>query len=51
MNAPDVTAAVQAQGFEVWTMTPEAFGAFIRSEVEKWTRINREIGLNENQSV
>jgi len=48
LNAPDVTAAVQAQGFEVWTMTPDAFGAFIKSEVEKWTRINREIGLNEN---
>jgi len=48
LNAPDVTGAVQAQGFEVWTMTPDAFGAFIKSEVEKWTRINREIGLNEN---
>ena len=29
-------------------MAPDAFGAFIKSEVDKWTRINREIGLNEN---
>ena len=48
LNTPEITVAVQAQGFEVWTMTPDAFGAFIKSEVEKWTRINREIGLNEN---
>jgi tripartite-type tricarboxylate transporter receptor subunit TctC len=48
LNTPNITAAVQAQGFEVWTLTPDAFGAFIKLEVDKWSRVNREIGLNEN---
>jgi len=48
LNAPDVTATVQAQGFEVWTMAPDAFGAFIKAEVDKWTRVIREVGINEN---
>jgi len=47
LNSSDVTQAVAAQGLEVWTMTPEAFGAFIRSEAEKWTRVIRDIGANE----
>jgi tripartite-type tricarboxylate transporter receptor subunit TctC len=48
LNAPDVTRAVQAQGLEVWTMTPEAFGAFIKAEIEKWSRVIKEVGVNEN---
>jgi tripartite-type tricarboxylate transporter receptor subunit TctC len=48
LNAPDVTRTIQAQGFEVWTMTPDAFGAFIKSEVDKWSRVIREVGMNEN---
>ncbi len=48
LNMPYVTAAVQAQGFEVWTLAPDAFGAFIKTEVDKWSRVNREIGLNDN---
>jgi tripartite-type tricarboxylate transporter receptor subunit TctC len=47
LNTPDVTRNIQAQGFEVWTLMPDAFGAFIKTEVEKWSRVNREIGLNE----
>jgi tripartite-type tricarboxylate transporter receptor subunit TctC len=47
LNSPDVSQAVAAQGLEVWTMTPEAFGAFIKSEAEKWARVIRDIGANE----
>ena len=47
LNTSDVSQAVAAQGLEVWTMTPDAFGAFIKSEAEKWTRVIRDIGANE----
>ena len=47
LNTSDVTQAVAAQGLEVWTMTPEAFGAFIKAEAEKWTRVIKDIGANE----
>jgi tripartite-type tricarboxylate transporter receptor subunit TctC len=47
LGLPDVSQALLAQGLEVWTMTPEAFGAYIRSEAEKWTKVIREAGINE----
>jgi tripartite-type tricarboxylate transporter receptor subunit TctC len=47
LHAPDVIQALLAQGLEVWTMTPDAFGAYIRSEAEKWTRVIKEAGINE----
>jgi tripartite-type tricarboxylate transporter receptor subunit TctC len=47
LQAPESTQALLGQGLEVWTMTPEAFGAYIRSEAEKWTRVIRETGINE----
>ena len=47
LNTPDVAQALLAQGLEVWTMTSDAFGAYIRSEADKWTRVIREVGINE----
>jgi tripartite-type tricarboxylate transporter receptor subunit TctC len=47
LHAPDVTQALLAQGLEVWTMTPDAFGAYIKSEAEKWTRVIKDAGINE----
>ena len=47
LNSPDIVQALLAQGLEVWTMTPDAFGAYIRSEAEKWTRVIKEAGINE----
>jgi tripartite-type tricarboxylate transporter receptor subunit TctC len=48
LHTPESTHAVAAQGLEVWTSkTPDAFGAYIRSEVEKWTRVIREAGIGE----
>ena len=48
LNRPDAGDAVLKQGLEVWTSTPEAFGAYIKSEYDKWGRIIREIGITAN---
>ena len=47
LNLPEVARVVQAQGLEVWTTGPEAFGAFIKTEIEKWTRVIKEVGAAE----
>lgn len=47
LHLPDVGQALHAQGFEAWTMTPDEFGAYIKSEAEKWTRVIREAGISE----
>ena len=47
LNAQDVTQAIAAQGLEVWTMKPDAFGAYLKSEVDKWSRVIREVGIGE----
>ena len=47
LNTPDAIQPLLALGLEVWTMTPDAFGAYIRSEAEKWTRVIKEAGINE----
>lgn len=47
LRAPGVTQAILAQGLEVWTMTPDAFAAYIKSEAAKWTRVIRDTGINE----
>ena len=48
LNTPDVSQALLALGLEVWTMTPEAFGAYVKSESQKWTSVIREAGITEN---
>ena len=47
LHTADVAQALLSQGLEAWTMTPDAFGAYIRSEAEKWTRVIREAGITE----
>ncbi len=47
LNAPDTGEALLRQGLEVWTTSPEAFGVYIKSEVEKWSRVIREAGITE----
>jgi tripartite-type tricarboxylate transporter receptor subunit TctC len=41
----DVTARAEAQGFDVLGSTPAEFGAHIRAEVTKWTRLVKDIGI------
>jgi tripartite-type tricarboxylate transporter receptor subunit TctC len=47
LQTPEIGQALIGQGLEVWTMTPEAFGAYIKSEAEKWSRVIRDAGINE----
>jgi tripartite-type tricarboxylate transporter receptor subunit TctC len=48
LNRPEVAETLLKVGLEVWTSTPEAFGDFIKSEVEKWGRLIKEIGITAN---
>jgi len=48
LNMPDTAEALLKLGLEVWTTTPEAFGAYIKSEYDKWGRVIKEAGITEN---
>ena len=48
LNTPEAAEPLLKLGMEVWTTTPEAFGAHIRSEYKKWGRVIREAGITEN---
>ena len=43
---PDVKQKMLAAGAEPTGMTPEAFAKFVRSEMDKWTRLMKERGIN-----
>jgi tripartite-type tricarboxylate transporter receptor subunit TctC len=45
MHLPDINARIAEQGAEIVADSPEQFGAFIKSELAKWTRIVRETGM------
>jgi tripartite-type tricarboxylate transporter receptor subunit TctC len=47
LNAPETADSLRPQGLEPWTMTPDQFGAYIKTEGEKWGRIIREAGITE----
>lgn len=36
MSMPDVKARMSTNGWEVATSTPDAFGSFVKKEIEKW---------------
>jgi tripartite-type tricarboxylate transporter receptor subunit TctC len=44
LNAPDVKESLFRQGFEPSPSTPEAFGAYIKSESVKWAKVVKESG-------
>lgn len=48
LNRPDSAETLFKVGLEPWTSTPEAFGAYIKSEYEKWGRLIKEIGITAN---
>ena len=48
LNRPDTKEALLRIGLETWTSTPEEFGAYIKSEYDKWGRIIREAGITAN---
>lgn len=42
VRLPDVSERLSAQLFDVRTGTPEAFGALIKADIEKWTKVVRD---------
>jgi len=48
LTRPKTGEALLKLGLEPWTSTPEAFGAYIQSEYDKWGRIIREAGITAN---
>jgi tripartite-type tricarboxylate transporter receptor subunit TctC len=45
LNMPDVKQLLFGQGLEVSTGTPEAFGAYMKLEYEKWGKVIRDAGV------
>ena len=43
--APDVAQRFEADGWIVVGSTPEQFRAVIRADLEKWTKVTKDIGL------
>ena len=47
MQLPDVKERLAGFGFTAVSSTPQEFGAYIKSEAQKWTKVIREAGINE----
>jgi tripartite-type tricarboxylate transporter receptor subunit TctC len=45
LGSEEVKSILAAQGFAPMVGTPEAFDAFVRSEIVKWGKVSREIGI------
>jgi len=48
LNAADVKQMLFNQGLEVNTSTPEAFGAYMKSEFDKWAKVIQAAGIKAN---
>jgi tripartite-type tricarboxylate transporter receptor subunit TctC len=47
LHTPEASAALLNLGMEIWTTTPEALGAHMKAEHEKWGRVIRAEGITE----
>ena len=45
LKQPDVRAKLEALGLDLWTESPEYFGALMKSEYDKYGKVAREINL------
>jgi tripartite-type tricarboxylate transporter receptor subunit TctC len=45
LSAPDLSALLAGDGSRPFVESPTAFGAFLKSEIAKWTRVVREAGI------
>lgn len=45
MSHPDVQEGFARQGFETRPATPEQFAAYVKSELDKWSRVIKEAGI------
>ncbi len=48
LHLPDVKRALLTQGLEVRTSTPQEFGAYMKSEFDKWAKVIRDAGIAAN---
>ena len=48
MNLPEVRSQLEANGIDPAPSSPQAFRAYIRSELGKWTKVIKEAGLRAN---
>ena len=48
LSAPDVKEVLLKQGLEVAPGTPDAFGAYMKSEYVKWAKVIADAGLTAN---
>jgi tripartite-type tricarboxylate transporter receptor subunit TctC len=44
LKMPDVKERLESVGFEIVGSTPEAFGAYIKSEIVKWAPVVKASG-------
>jgi tripartite-type tricarboxylate transporter receptor subunit TctC len=45
LQAPDVVERLSADGSDIVASTPEQFGAHIKAEIAKWTKLVKETNL------
>ena len=45
LRAPDVRERLAADGAEPSPSTPEQFGAYIKTEIDKWTKVIRSANI------
>jgi tripartite-type tricarboxylate transporter receptor subunit TctC len=48
MNLPDLRAQLEANGIELAPSNPQAFRAYIKTELAKWTKLIKDAGLRAN---
>ena len=45
LGTPEVQERIKAQAYNVWTLEPDAFDAFVRTDYEKWGKIVQSSGV------
>ena len=45
VNQPEIVSNLAADGSRAMVMTPEAFGAYLRDEIDKWGKVTKAAGI------
>ena len=45
LGSPELSQVMKTQGYDVWTLDPAAFLAFIRDDHAKWGKVVKDAGL------